>query len=387
MSKEEREYKQTLSFIKNQLEQYNIEDITNKQELINKYNKQSNTTITLQDIKSGKIKIEDLDYDELLKIKKKDINIRKISILQTFKLSFSYYYKNHFLVDKKNYNEYKYKKDLKKSFIKQTLSSLMTYTTSTLVFYAWMRLLKHKSKKDKAVVFFYITGISILYGEKSSYRYVTNTPFPLSPRDIDKRREFVENMVFTIGYTNILIDEIKSLSLSLGESEIHNYRYILPTTNTVCDVCTFKDKLYTNCKEYDKVFKKKNSHKEFAIMNLHNKIEFEMLIGILKLYYILIKKFKEKHGINDNENNDEELYVMDLIDTGKLGVNDLVNLKKAEDVSVKGYTNLLNNVDYNKVIEYARSKNSSEKNEAIVKDLSNTKDTKESGEISINKKI
>jgi hypothetical protein len=177
---EDNSYKKTVSYIKNKLIDTNIEEINSNKKIYDKYFKRNQSEQLKQDLKEGKIRSSSLTYEQLIDTKKSFINTTRISSYYALRKILSHIYHKHVFRNKLTYEEYVYSKQVKHTFLKLVMISTSKCILWGVAFFIWMRLVKHKSKKDIPVTIAVSFGMGLTYLNHLCHYFSSFTPFPLT---------------------------------------------------------------------------------------------------------------------------------------------------------------------------------------------------------------
>lgn len=368
-------YKKTVNYIKNKLITSNYEEIAEKEKNYEKYFKRSEIDKLKQDLVEGKINSNSLTYEQLIETKKYFIHTSRFSSYYALRKLLNHLYQKHFFRNKLTYEEYIYSKQVKSSFLKLVIISTSKSILWGVAFFIWMRLVKHKSKKDIPVTIAITVGMGITYLNHLCHYFSTYTPFPLNSKDIEDRARLVEEFVFRGNRSRVLREEIKMLSLVLKQDDQITYSFITPTTNCKVELICFKGKLYMNCDNFQQLFGIKGydniNMPNIQELDVNYLREYEIIVGMLKLYYILLERFKQINGIEDDFDTPEDKLVKQYIRENKLNEEQLELIKKINEQGAQGYSGLFKNISYDQIKKFIEENkqviNNTEKLNEIVK--------------------
>lgn len=368
------EISSAFNYFTGHLLKYNYEQINETNNLLDKYFKKKGYWKIYEDLKNGRVNQEDLTYEELLYVKKITVDKYKSYYFMMYfgiRKMTRFLFGNYIFNKKESFEEYNYSKSVKITAVKILLKSMIANLFYTFLFFVWMRTLKHKSSKDKMVIFQFAFIASFATMNHYSYSFFVNTPIPLSKNDFEKRLNLIDCFVLQGNKSFILSEEIKHLSKLLDSEQEVKVKIITPTSKAGLELITWKGKLYMNSDNYLNLFGYKNSEAakrgSIQVLNCYNTYEYEILIALYKLYFELYKMYKKKNGIeNENEElNMKEKYIKELIQSGNIKrsdlqmmekLNNLKSQKNSENIfNMKEYSefkDLVEDIDYSKILKF-----------------------------------
>jgi hypothetical protein len=206
---------------------------------------------------------------------------------------------------KDSIDTYEYSKHLRNQFLKLMFDGFLKSTVFTFGIFLWMRLVKHRGKKD----LYYLAGVNAFIGftlfSTNCYFFLMKSRLPLSKAHLDYRKELVEEFVFGCNKSIVLTEEIKKISkFYLPERIEHSFVTSLGQKVTLI---VFKGRLYLSCDNYAEVFGYggKNKLAKMDLLNVMVVREREIIYGLFKLYDILIDKYMNKNKIEAKPKNFE----------------------------------------------------------------------------------
>lgn len=218
---------------------------------------------------------------------------------------------------------------VRKEAFKLVLKSVLQSGAYILLFYYWMRLLKHKGKKD--FIFMGLMSLFISLGafNRQCYNFLLSVPFPTHVSDLERRKEVVEEFVFSSNRPAVLTEEIKKLSKELFFEEKIEMDYVTSLTKTRITFTAWKGRLYLSSGNYAELFGVKNlnarAQPKISELNVYNTRERDIIFGLFKFYDFLIDKYKRENGIAERESLKKEQF-RKLLEKGKVKDEVLRNL-------------------------------------------------------------
>jgi len=168
-----------------------------------------------------------------------------------------------------------------------------------------------------------------------------STRLPLSTKDLDARKELLEEFVFGSNKSFILTQEIKKISKFYLKEKIEHV-YITPHSGQKVTFIITDGRLYLSCTDYSEVFGYNTGNIKAKIENLnyYNLRDRDVILGLIELYDLLIKKYKEKFNIKDEVKSINTELLEEIVKNKNLSEKNLENLKKSK---------LLQDIEYSKI--------------------------------------
>jgi hypothetical protein len=206
---------------------------------------------------------------------------------------------------KDSLDTYEYSKHLRNQFLKFMAEAFIKSTVFSFAVFLWMRLVKHKGKKD----LYFLAGVNAFIGftlfSTNCYYFLMKTRLPLSKTHLDYRKELIEEFIFGCNKSIVLTEEIKKISKFYLPHKIeHSFVTSLGQKVTLI---VMKGRLYLSCENYAEVFGYggKNKLAKMDLLNVMVVREREIIYGLFKLYDILIDKYMDKNKIEAKPKNFE----------------------------------------------------------------------------------
>jgi hypothetical protein len=233
---------------------------------------------------------------------------------------------------KDSIDTYEYSKHLRNQFLKLMFDGFLKSTVFTFAIFLWMRLVKHRGKKD----LYYLAGVNAFIGftlfSTNCYFFLMKSRLPLSKTHLDYRKELVEEFVFGCNKSIVLTEEIKKISkFYLPERIEHSFVTSLGQKVTLI---VFKGRLYLSCDNYAEVFGYggKNKLAKMDLLNVMVVREREIIYGLFKLYDILIDKYMNKNKIEAKPKNFETQILEEIAQEMNLSEKQIEMLVKSRQL-------------------------------------------------------
>lgn len=303
-----------------------------------------------------KLTEEEKKYMNLLQDKYKYLNKKgSKKYFPAVRKIFKFGLKNYFLFQTKNsIEEYNYAKEFRKSFFKMVGKCICEVSVYSALFYSWMRMIKHKGSADNAILLFFTVLLSFGSINSNSYKLLNTMSYPLSPKDISLRQNFVEELVFECNRSNLIIEEVKYLSKVIDMERKFTYDFITPLTSSHLEVILYKGRLFINSDNFAKLLGIRNIDKlekpRITNLNIYNSKERDILFCLLKVYQMLLDEYIEKNSINMIASVNPQTDAMNkLIEENKISEQQLNLMKRISKESIIGYDKLYKNIEFDKL--------------------------------------
>lgn len=238
-------------------------------------------------------------------------------------------------------SRWQYSREMRNTFFRTIFECMLKSVGYTFLFYIWMRAVKQKGKKDFMYLFIVNTFISLNSINYHLYSFPINTKLPLTINDLENRKELIEELVFSGSKSYILTEEIKKISKNYVKDKIE-FSYVTSLGQKITFIVV-EGRMYLLCDNYAEVFgfTGKNKLRKINNLDVMNIREKEIIIGLFKLYDVLIDEYVRLYNIDKvKEKNLNTMIFEDVIREKKLDSN-MINLIKK--------TKLLKNVEYDKL--------------------------------------
>ena len=213
---------------------------------------------------------------------------------KTWKWLRTHYFNNKV---KDSIETYEYSKHIRNNFLKLMFDAFIKSSVFMVAIFFWMRLVKHKGKKDIYYLIFMNGFLGISLFSANCYYLLMKTRLPLTRTNLDYRKELIEDFVFGCNKSIVLTEEIKKISkFYLPERIEHSFVTSLGQKVTFI---VFKGRLYLSCDNYAEVFgySGKNKLAKMDLLNVMLVREREIIYGLFKLYDNLVDKYMDKHKV------------------------------------------------------------------------------------------
>lgn len=270
-------------------------------------------------------------------------------------LKYCYPYINIFK-DRDNISEYNYAKEVRRQFSYFVVFNMFQSSIKIGLFYAFMRAVKHKGSKD----FYYMLLVSLLLTsnsfESNSHAFLTKITYPLSQKDIQRRKNFVNEFIFTLNRSFVLLEEIRSLSYFIDKDKRFTYTFITPTTGSKIDIMLQNGKKYLSCDNFSILFgsdyygnNKKNKPK-LEFLNIFNSREKDIILCFLKVYNKLIEEYCAKYNIlHYEEINSRTKLLQDMIDKGEITKDKLDHIQEINKSGTREFQGKFDDIQFDKL--------------------------------------
>lgn len=284
---------------------------------------------------------------------------------------------------------YEYSKHLRNQFLKLMSEAFLKSTIFSFAIFLWMRLVKHKGKKD----ILYIAGINAFIGftyfSTNCYYFMMKTRLPLSKTHLDNRKELIEEFIFGCNKSIVLTEEIKKISkFYLPQKIEHSFVTSLGQKVTLI---VMKGRLYLSCENYAEVFGYggKNKLAKMDLLNVMVVREREIIYGLFKLYDILIDRYMDKNKIDARPKNFETQILQEIADEMNLTENQIEMLVKSRRLKEIQFDRLKfsNNIQEQKEKEKSHHISNSKKDDILLLENLNELKTEISNSRSGNNKL
>jgi hypothetical protein len=131
-----------------------------------------------------------------------------------------------------------------------------------------------------------------------------NTSPPINFIDLERRKELIEEFVFSDNKSFILTNELKKMSKFYVPEKIE-FKFITPSTGQIIDFILVNGRLYLSCDNYGEVFGYSSAKPRAKIDNL-NASDFrerDVIFGLFKLYDMVLERYIEKYNIKKEVKN------------------------------------------------------------------------------------
>jgi len=336
------ENKVFIKAITEKLEEIFADDIKNDTELEKKY--------------KLKLSSEEKDYIKELQTKYKYLNqYGRYHYFPAMRSVFYFLISNYFnFKTKSSIEQYKYAKEMRFNTFKMLLSGLTQSFLLSIIFYYWMKLLKHKGAGDKLLVF----GFGILFSLASlngkCYNFFNNSNFPLDPVDIIKRKELIEELVFGSNRSIVITNELKFLSKAIDVNEKMEFSFVTPLTASHLEIILYKGKIFINSDDFNKLFGIRNYDKvknpNISSLNMLNTRERDIIICLLKVYSLLIEKYCDKYKIKmKTYMNPQTEQLQYYIDNNLISSEQVEMMKRIKEEKSLSYEKIFKDIDFSKI--------------------------------------
>jgi hypothetical protein len=228
---------------------------------------------------------------------------------------------------KENIDRYEYSKNLKSEFAKIILIGMTRASVLTFFFFVWMRLIKHKGKKDFFYLFLINGVFTITMFSAGCYEILIRSRLPLNKYDLGLRKELLEDFVLGSNRSMCLTEEIKKISKFYLPEKIE-----FSTVTSLGQKITFitqKGRLYVSCDNYAEVFgySAKNKLAKMKSLNIFVLREREIIYCLFRFYDTMISEYIKKYQILETYINYETKIIQDLIDRNEISEKHLEYMK------------------------------------------------------------
>jgi len=204
---------------------------------------------------------------------------------------------------KETIENYEYAKHVRNTFYTMAVSSMLKSTGITFIIFLWMRLVKHKGKKDLLYLGLVNAFISLSWWSMSCYYLPSMTRLPMRQSDLNFRKDLIEDFVLGNNKSMVLTEEIKKISKFYVPKKIeHSFVTSLGQKVTLI---AYKGRLYVMCDNYAEVFgySGKNKLAKMDLLDVNNLREREIIYGLFKFYDVLTEEYKKKYKIEGDGKN------------------------------------------------------------------------------------
>jgi len=232
---------------------------------------------------------------------------------------------------KDSIESWEYGKEMRNMFFKSIFESMLKSVGYTFLFYIWMRAVKQKGKKDLVYLFLINSFISLNTINTKMYSFPIVTKLPLNIKDLENRKELIEELVFSGSKSYILTEEIKKISNFYVREKIE-YSYITSLGQKITFIVV-EGRMYLLCDNYAEVFGFTGKNKLSKINNLDvmNLREKEIVIGLFRLYDVMIDRYVKLNNIDKTKQKNliTEIF-QDVVKDKMLFVTDINTIKQTK---------------------------------------------------------
>lgn len=305
-----------------------------------------------------KLSSEEKDYIKELQSKYKYLNQHGRyhyfpALRSVFYFLFSNYF--NFFKTRTSIEQYKYAKQMRFESCKILLSSMTQSFLFSIIFYYWIKLLKHKGSGDKMLVLGFTVIFSLASLNSNCYNFFNNsTNFPIDPNDIIKRKELIEELVFGSNRSIVLSNELKTLSKAIDFNEKMEFSFVTPLTANHLEVILYKGKIFINSDDFSKLFGVRSYDKvknpNISNLNMLNTRERDIIICLIKVYSLLIEKYCDKYKIKmKSYMNPQTEQLQYYIDNNLISNEQVEMMRKIKEEKSLSYEKIFKEIDFSQL--------------------------------------
>lgn len=163
----------------------------------------------------------------------------------------------------------------------------------------------------------------------------------MSNKDLEARKDLLEEFVFGSNKSFVLTQEIKKISKYYIKDKTEHI-FITPHSGQKLTFIVTNGRLYLSCVNYAEVFGYNigNIKAKIENLNYYNLRDRDIILGLFEVYDILIQKYKEKFEIKDEVKTINTEILEEIIKDKNISEKSLDFLKKSK---------LLQDVEFSKL--------------------------------------